>query len=295
MKINKIAHNVIVLGSHTTALYVVRCLGRYGAKVVVVDTHLRGEARFSRYCNAFVKIERFATDELLVAIDGIAKTLGPCAIFPSNDEAAKALSQGIDSLPEKHIAIVAPWQTTLKAYDKRLTYDLAQASNVPMPKTHYVDTNSDIDLVATQCEFPVLVKPTTTAEFRSTFGTKAIGAANATDLRSKFERITKKIQPSDLLIQEFVPGSKKHFWHYGAVFNGQEALVEYVISRKRQYPIDFGTASHAEIKNKPAVVELGARILAAMDFVGPAEVQFKNDRRNDTYQLLDVNPRFWKS
>jgi predicted ATP-grasp superfamily ATP-dependent carboligase len=251
LKNNSIAHNAIVLGSHTTALYVVRCLGRLGANLAVIDTHHHGEARFSRYCNDFVKIERFSPDELRTAIDEISRKLGACAIFPSNDEAAKALSQSIDSLPQGHLAVIAPWKTTLRAYDKRLTYELALASDIPMPKTFYPEARSDIDAISRDCEYRVLVKPTTTAELRSTFGTKAIGAIDSTELKTRFEKIITRIQPTDLLIQEIVPGTNRHFWHYGAVFNQKKPLVEYVISRKRQYPIDFGTASHAEIRANP--------------------------------------------
>ena len=93
-----IAHNVIVLGSHTTALYVVRSLGRCGAKVAVVDTHSCGEARFSKYCSLFTKIERFSSDEIIETVHRISEKLGPCAVFPTNDEAVKALSQSIDSI-----------------------------------------------------------------------------------------------------------------------------------------------------------------------------------------------------
>lgn len=295
MKNNSIKHNVIVLGSHTTALYILRGLGRCGAKVVVIDTHYHGEARFSRYCSKFEKIERFETDEVIAAINRVSESFGPCAIFPSNDEAAKALSQGLESIADEHVAIIAPWPTTQSAYDKRSTYEFAKACDVPMPRTHYLDSHQQIDDISRHCEYPVLIKPTTTAEFRLTFGSKAIGAATAEELKKRFARVSEKIDPSELLIQEFVPGTNRHFWHYGAVFQRKEALVEYVISRRRQYPIDFGTASHAEIVDNADVQELGARILAEMRFVGPAEVQFKYDKRNGTYKLLDVNPRFWKS
>jgi predicted ATP-grasp superfamily ATP-dependent carboligase len=295
MKNKSMKHNVIVLGSHTTALYIVRSLGRCGAKIVVIDAHYHGEARFSKYCSKFEKIERFDTDRVIAAINRVSETFGPCAIFPSNDEAAKALSQGLESIADDHVAVIAPWPITLSAYDKRSTYEFAKACDVPMPRTYHLDSNHEIDDVSRQCEYPVLIKPTTTAEFRATFGSKAIGAETAEELKSRFARVIEKIEPSELLIQEFVPGTNRHFWHYGTVFKGKEALVEYVISRRRQYPIDFGTASHAEIVDNAEVQELGARILAEMEFVGPAEVQFKYDKRNGTYKLLDVNPRFWKS
>ena len=155
-----IDHNVIVLGSHTTALYIVRSLGRSGAKVAVVDTNSLGEARFSTYCHSFTKIERFTTEAVIDAIQRVSKKLGPCAIYPTNDEAVRSLSQGIDSIGDDNVAIVPPWPTTFKAYDKHATYELAQSVGVPVPRTFYLNKRQDIADIARECEFPVLIKPT---------------------------------------------------------------------------------------------------------------------------------------
>ena len=201
----------------------------------------------------------------------------------------------VDQIGNDHVAIIPPWPITGQAYDKCATYDLARSCDVPIPRTYYLESVQDINDIAEACNFPVLPKPTTTAFFRSTFHAKAIAAQNPSDLFSKVEQIAKKVDPRSVLIQEFVSGSNKHFWHYGAVFDRDKPAYEYVISRKRQYPIDFGTASHAEIADNPEVAELGARILTAMVFSGPVEVQFKYDERTNSYMLLDVNPRFWKS
>lgn len=288
-------HNIIVLGSHTTALYVVRSFGRLGVKVAIIDTNPFGEARFSKNCVVFAKISHFGHKELKDAIGTISGKLGPCAIFPTTDESVKCLADLIDQLGDDHVAIIPPWSITGQAYDKRATYDLARTCDVPIPNTYYLESTQDIIDIARSCKFPVLVKPTTTVSFRSTFHAKAIAAQNRSDLLCKFERVVEKIDPRSVLVQELIPGVNKHFWHYGAVFNRDQPAFEYVISRKRQYPIDFGTASHAEIVDNPEVAELGARILTAMGFSGPVEVQFKYDERTNMYMLLDVNPRFWKS
>jgi predicted ATP-grasp superfamily ATP-dependent carboligase len=288
-------HNVIVLGGHTTALYVVRSLGRIGAKVAIIDTTSLGEARFSRYCDSFTKISKFSGEEVVDAIAEIAKQLGPCAIFPTTDDAVKCLSQAIDEIEADHIAMVPPWSVANKAYDKHATYDAARSCDVPIPDTFYLDSDQDILNIAKSCTYPVLIKPTTTAFFRSVFHAKAIAAQDESDLLHKYGRIKGKVKPDEILVQEFVPGSNRHFWHYGCVFDKAAPAFSYVISRKRQYPIDFGTASHAEIADKPRVAELGSRILVSMEFTGPVEVQFKYDARIDDYMLLDVNPRFWKS
>jgi predicted ATP-grasp superfamily ATP-dependent carboligase len=43
----------------------------------------------------------------------------------------------------------------------------------------------------------------------------------------------------------------------------------------------------------PAVMEPAVRLLAAVQFTGLVEVEFKRDLRDGKYKLLDVNPRLW--
>jgi D-aspartate ligase len=41
------------------------------------------------------------------------------------------------------------------------------------------------------------------------------------------------------------------------------------------------------------VEELACRFLKSIDYTGVVEVEFKHDRRDGRYKLLDVNGRFW--
>ena len=123
-------HNAIVLGGHTTALYAARSFGRAGAKVAIVDTVGTCEARFSRYCSAFHKVEQFTPEVLLATVNMIARSLGPCAIIPTSDAAVWSLSQILDALPQEHVPLIPPWHITEIAYDKRPTYALAQRCGV---------------------------------------------------------------------------------------------------------------------------------------------------------------------
>ena len=62
----------------------------------------------------------------------------------------------------------------------------------------------------------------------------------------------------------------------------------------RQYPVDFGRFSTCvETTDLPEVEALARRLIVAMGYTGLIEVEFKYDRRDGRYNLLDLNPRVW--
>jgi predicted ATP-grasp superfamily ATP-dependent carboligase len=64
--------------------------------------------------------------------------------------------------------------------------------------------------------------------------------------------------------------------------------------RRRQHPPVFGKATtFAETVDVPALEELSQRFLAAIDYYGLVELEYKWDERTGEYKLLDVNARNW--
>ena len=64
--------------------------------------------------------------------------------------------------------------------------------------------------------------------------------------------------------------------------------------RERQYPIEFGyTSTYVRTADCPQVAEASRRFLGPLGYTGIAEVEFKLDRRDDRYKILDVNARAW--
>ena len=64
--------------------------------------------------------------------------------------------------------------------------------------------------------------------------------------------------------------------------------------RMRQHPMDFGRATTlAETVDIPELEVLGSKLLLAAGYEGLAEVEFMFDTRDNTYKLLEVNPRVW--
>lgn len=287
-------HNVIVLGGHTSALFVTRSLGPFGPKIAVVDNRGYGEARFSRYCTEFYKVERFCRSSLLGAIEDIEQRFGPCAIFPSTDETVELLSRLRDEISDTHIPMIPEWSVTSLAFDKHKTYAVARNLKIPVPETFDPETLDTVIDIADNCRFPVIVKPSTTVEFREMFRKKALWARNRDELTSIFSKISNRMPVSGVSIQEYVPGPNTDFCNYLSCFHDGAPAFECTITRGRQYPIDFGTATHVNLARHDRLLDLGRKLLSHIGFWGMSSMQFKYCRERDEYYLLDLNARTWK-
>lgn len=95
------------------------------------------------------------------------------------------------------------------------------------------------------------------------------------------------------LVQEYVEGEGYGFFTIMDVAG--DPVATFCHRRLREYPTTGGPSTLCESFHDETLVELGTRLLRAMDWRGVAMVEFKRDRRSGAYKLLEVNPRFWGS
>ena len=139
-----------------------------------------------------------------------------------------------------------------------------------------------------------MLKPTVCEGRRAFFGAKAWRADDRASLLARYDEAAALVGADHVIIQELIPGGGEAQFSYAAVCDRGSPLAALVARRRRQYPIDFGyTSTFVETAVRPEVEGAGRRFLAALGFTGLAEVEFKYDRRDGRYKILDVNPRIW--
>jgi predicted ATP-grasp superfamily ATP-dependent carboligase len=62
----------------------------------------------------------------------------------------------------------------------------------------------------------------------------------------------------------------------------------------RQTPPGVGTCRVGEAVWVEEVVEQGLELLRALEHKGLSQVEFKRDRRDGSFKLMEVNPRLWQ-
>jgi D-aspartate ligase len=281
----------VVLGSDYRGLGIVRSLGRRGIPVLVVTGGDDALAAKSRYAGQHVPLEGTSDAErcafLLDLVD--RHQLDGWVLFPTADESAAMVGRAHEQLAARYTLTTPSWQTLRWAYDKRLTYRLAQSLGLPHPRTWSPAEASAIDL-----EFPVIVKPAIKHELNAFTAAKAWPAHDRDELADLVARASLLVDPQLLMIQEVIPGGGAEQLSYAALCDRGRPLAGIAARRTRQYPADYGRAStYVETIEAADVAELSQRFLAEIEFDGLVEVEFKRDPRDGELKLLDVNPRVW--
>jgi D-aspartate ligase len=285
----------VVVGSDYRGLAVVRSLGRRGIPVWVLSGGDDVLATKSRYATNTVPLAGRSDQE---QVDFLVRLnhehgLEGWALFPTADESAAMIGRAHAELQEDYVLTSPPWDVLRWAYDKRLTYRLAESLKIAYPRTW--QASSAAEARSLDLDFPVVVKPAIKEQVNALTTAKAWRADDPAELGQRFAAAAQLMDPSLVVVQELIPGNGDGQFSYAALCDAGRPLARVVARRTRQYPADFGRASTfvETIPELPEVVEPSERLLAEVGFSGLVEVEFKRDPRDGSLKLLDINPRVW--
>jgi predicted ATP-grasp superfamily ATP-dependent carboligase len=285
---------VVITGGDFQALGVLRTLAKKNIPVILLDSELC-IGKYSRYEKKFYKSPTSSEREKYVNfLIELAKKekISDWVIFPNSDEAVFILSKYKDILKEYYRIPTPAWDITQNVYIKEKTYKIAEKHNIPVPKTYY--PKSLEELIGMDLQYPVVIKPSIRDNFYSKVKTKAYRINNREELIKTYKYICTVIDPSEVLIQEFIGGGPKQLFSFCPFFKNGKAATGVMARRTRQHPMDFGHATtFAETVNIPEMRELAEKFLSLIGYYGIAEVEFMKDPNNGNYKLLEVNPRVW--
>lgn len=284
----------VITGGDFQGLGVIRCLGQNGVPVHVID-HEFSIGRFSRYCTSFVPSPHPASEEEYVSfLINYGRRLGQrkCVLYANNDRIVGILSKHKSLLGEYYLIPTPDWDVIKYVYDKKNSYQLAESLGIPVPRTYYPQDEADLEEFSTS--FPLIIKPATRDNFFDVFHKKAFLVRDMEQLRLTFQKVCELIDPSDVLIQEFIPVGPKHLYSFCPFFKAGKVVARIMARRSRQHPMDFGQATtFAETVHIPELEEMGTKFLERIGYYGLAEVEFMFDTRDQKYKFLEVNARVW--
>lgn len=186
------------------------------------------------------------------------------------------------------LAVIASVEQLKCCYDKRVTLELAQQFDVPVPRSQAVRSIDAIDF--SQVSYPCVVKPD-----QEVSPLKAVQYCHdEAELRRECSAMLRKLGSDGpgVLVQEFIEGTGHGFF---ALMDHGRPLRIFMHRRLREFPPSGGPSTAAAAFYSPRLEEIGLRLLSGLRWHGVAMVECKFDKRRQDFVLMEVNGKFWGS
>ena len=173
------------------------------------------------------------------------------------------------------------------AMSKSRSTALANKLQIPTPDTFSVSSMEELGSLSSP--FPWVVKGVWEA------GKNIVHYVNDLDeARKAFYLIQNDVSQHDHppIIQEFVKGKGIGFFAFY-----QDGILKrhYIHQRIRETPHTGGSSTAAETIHHTKAFEYGKKLLDALQWNGPAMVEFKEDQDTKELKFLEINPKLWGS
>ncbi len=284
---------IVTDGDQRAALATVRSLGAVGHRVHVGASRPRTIAGASRYAtSAFVLPDPLhAPEDFLQALAEASKRLAADVVIPVTEASLLAVLGHRDRI---HGVLPFPDDVAFRdVCDKGRVLGAAHRHGIEAPSQLVLDCLADLDAIAAELRFPLVVKP-----FRSVVGsgadrtkTSVLYASTLDDLRRTLTNLPAATFP--VMLQERVEGPG--FAISVLVWDG-ELRAAFGHRRLREKPPSGGVSVLREAMGyDPDLLARSVSLLAEFDWRGVAMVEYKLQQSTGVPYLMEINGRLWGS
>jgi predicted ATP-grasp superfamily ATP-dependent carboligase len=242
----------------------------------------------SRSIRVFKRVPRPDLDPagFVLQLSDFIRQGGQDMLIPTDDQALVAITTHYDAL--RNLAYIAcpPPDIVSLVLDKMSTLELAQKCGIPIPKTKLISNSSQLSEGSFDYPFPWILKPA-----KKEIGVEEIKSytlRSAAEVTKIFPRSREFTPP--MLLQEYCAGTGvgvELLMHQGK----RVATFQHRRLKELPYTGGYSVTAVAE-RPDPVLVEKSYALLRALQWEGPAMVEFKVDRDGSAV-LMEVNGRYW--
>lgn len=179
--------------------------------------------------------------------------------------------------------------------DKSRFSTFLQSAHIPHPRTFRIECDADIEAIPFDELDRVFIKPVNSQKFSDVTGVKGIWVTRKDELHAAWRRLHD--QGFRLMAQEYVPGTASdHYFVDGFLDGSGDMTGLFARQRIRISPPDFGNSSYCRsipLEQLQTPIDDIKRLLAELNYRGIFSAEFKRDKRDGVYRILEVNTRAW--
>jgi D-aspartate ligase len=278
----------VVIGADVNGLGSIRSLGQAGVPVFVLDDDRWHPGMHSRYAHPVIA-RGMSGPALVESLLTLRARLGHRPmLFMTSDDQVRTISEYRSRLAGAFHLGLPDHSSVCELLHKWSFHRLAESHGFPVPRTIAIRDESDIAALA-EIRFPAVVKPGTKDLISSK---RSVPRACRVTSREEAEALCRKILPTapDLIVQEWIEGADSDIYFCLQYRAKNGVTVRSFSGRKlRSWPPQTGsTASCVAAPEVEAILEpLTSRFFDAVGCVGMCSMEFKRDRQNDTFLMVE--------
>ncbi len=274
---------------HHGGLGIVRSLGMLGVPVYTVIEDRFAPAAVSRYLKGtFVWDTRdLPRSQTLEGLEKIGRQLKlPTILIPTDDAGAILIAEEAATLRQWFLFPKLRPDIPRTLADKSLLHALCKQLRVPCPQTILPSTISEVYEFIETAAFPVVVKPSKPWLKSKTKTSIVFSPRELLDVYRRSEISS----PSNLLIQEYVRDGEDWFFH-GYSNAASVCLAGFTGRKLRSFPPRAGFTTLGKSVTNHALLRQAEALIEAIPYAGIMDIDYRFDKRDGQYKLLDFNPR----
>ena len=272
-------NHVVVLNMDSNGLGVARSLGRLGIPVYGADHNEKAVGFFSKYCNKKLLLPNPTSNsqDCAKTLLRIGESLDRKAVLLPTSDAYVILISRFQKELAKYFYFNIPATNILEGLvDKSRQYALAEELGVPIAKTYYPRTVSELAKQKERYVYPMFIKGTSSHQWQDAFRSKGSVAQNYDELVHHFMLASEKKIP--VVVQEIIKGPNCNHYKVCAYYSSAgELLALFSTQKTRQYPVDFGVGSYMISGYYPDLIAIARRFFEGIKYTGVGSIEFKKD------------------
>jgi D-aspartate ligase len=279
---------------HHGGLGAIRTLGRVGVPVYGVHEDRLAPAAASRYlAGKFIwETDGESVERFLQGMTELGRRLGrPAILVPTDDLAAILLAEHAAALEEWFEFPRPPAALPRTVASKWGLYQLCKRLGVPCAEAVIPQSRAEVEAFLERATFPVVVKAAE-AWLLPGSGVKSTTIVETPgQVLGIYDRVAGR-SDTKVMFQEYIPRDRGEDW----VFHGycdarSECLAGFTGVKLRSYPPHAGLTTLGRCISNEALRRQAEALFKAISYRGIMDLDYRLDRRDGQYKLLDFNPR----
>jgi predicted ATP-grasp superfamily ATP-dependent carboligase len=277
-----------VIGTHVPGLAEARALAAHRIPVIGIDERMRNHTSYSKAFSAVVITPRFNQPELIDDLSDLAAELErKPVLFITGDEQVKIIAEHGHRIRDLYLFDFPDVDTVRTLMSKAAFTQLAIEQGWRIPRTDTVDNRVDLETVAAELGYPVILKPRIkNLASRTHTRQKAYRCSDWASLSAAYDDIA-PWEP-EVVVQQWIAGPDSEVFYSFHYFDRElRELATFTGHKIRQWVPEVGSTASSEPADAPEVTDTSRTILRKTQCYGFGSVEYKRDRRTGHFFITE--------